>query len=47
LIAHILDASVAVNWFLPPAEETFATEAQQVQAAYARGRIRFMVPDWF
>jgi hypothetical protein len=47
LIAHILDASVAVNWFLPPAEETLATGAPQVRAAYARGRIRFMVQDLF
>ena len=42
-----LEKNVPVNWFLPPAEEPFATEAQQERAAYARGRIHFMVPDLF
>ena len=43
----VIDASVAAKWFLPPAGEPLAAEAQKLLSAYATGRVRFAVPDLF
>jgi predicted nucleic acid-binding protein len=43
----VLDASVAAKWFLPPAQETLTDEALQLLEDYARGRVRFLAPDFF
>jgi predicted nucleic acid-binding protein len=45
--ACVLDASVAVKWFLRGATEALAAEAGQVLEAYAAGRLRLLVPDLF
>ncbi len=43
----VLDASVAVKWFLPRAGEPLADEALALLRRYADGEIEFMVPDLF
>ena len=43
----VIDASVAAKWFLPAAGEPLAAEALQLLRRYARGEIRFIVPDLF
>ena len=43
----MIDASVAAKWFLPAAGEPLAAEALQLLRRYARGEIRFIVPDLF
>jgi predicted nucleic acid-binding protein len=44
---YVIDASVAAKWFLPPSGEPLAAEALRLLAGYARGQIRFAVPDLF
>jgi predicted nucleic acid-binding protein len=43
----VLDASVAVKWFLPRAGEPLADEALALLRRYVDGEIEFMVPDLF
>lgn len=43
----VLDASVAVKWFLPPDQEPLVTEAFELLRAYSSGAISFAVPDLF
>jgi predicted nucleic acid-binding protein len=43
----VLDASVAAKWFLPAAGETLVKEATALLDRYAKGEIRFLVPDLF
>lgn len=43
----VVDASVAAKWFLPEKGETLADEALRLLRRYARGEIRFVVPDLF
>ena len=43
----VLDASVAVKWFLPPAGEPLAHEALELLRRYTNGQVRFIVPDLF
>jgi len=44
---YVLDASVAVKWFLLPPAEALTGEAIELLRAYEKGRIRLMVPDLF
>lgn len=44
---YVLDASVALKWFLPRASEPLAAEAVVLARQYAAGHIRFLVPDLF
>ena len=41
----VIDASVAVKWFLPPSGEPLADEALRLLAGYVEGRYQFLVPD--
>lgn len=43
----VLDASVAVKWFLPAEGEALSTEALTLFQSYVRQEIRFIVPDIF
>ena len=43
----VLDASVAAKWFLPAAGETLTLEAFGLLEKYAKGELRFLVPDLF
>ncbi len=43
----VIDASVAVKWFLPASGEPLADEALRLLAGYADGRFQFAVPDLF
>jgi hypothetical protein len=43
----VLDASVAVKWFLPPEDETLTSEALGLLYLHDAGRIQFLVPDLF
>jgi predicted nucleic acid-binding protein len=43
----VIDASVAAKWFLPDRGETLVDEAAQLLARYAKGQVRFVVPDLF
>lgn len=43
----VLDASVALKWVLPPADESLVPEAVELLRRYAREEIRFVVPDVF
>ena len=43
----VLDASVAVKWFLPGEEEPLAEEAETCLRGLTEGDIGFMVPDLF
>jgi predicted nucleic acid-binding protein len=45
--SFVLDASVAVKWFLSPNDEPFSDEALAVYKKYLSGEIRFIVPDLF
>jgi predicted nucleic acid-binding protein len=47
LTTLVLDASVAAKWFLPPVGETLALEAFGLLERYAKGDLRFLVPDLF
>ncbi len=43
----VLDASVAVKWVLPPANEDLVPEAVDLLRRYAQQEVRFVVPDIF
>lgn len=43
----VLDASVAVKWFLPAISETLTDEALTWLARYAKKEVNFLVPDLF
>ncbi len=43
----VLDASVAVKWFLPSDQESLTTEAFALAQQYQAGEIDFAVPDLF
>jgi len=43
----VLDASVAAKWWLPGPREQLREEALTLLQRYARGEIRFIVPDLF
>jgi predicted nucleic acid-binding protein len=47
LTAFVLDASVAVKWVIPPANETLSAEALRLLERYVTGEIDFVVPDIF
>jgi predicted nucleic acid-binding protein len=43
----VLDASVAVKWFLPEAHETLTIEAKALLNSYGNSEVEFIVPDLF
>jgi predicted nucleic acid-binding protein len=43
----VLDASVAVKWYLPRAEETLVEEAYELLRRSKQGELRFVTPDSF
>ncbi|MGA7218695.1 MAG: type II toxin-antitoxin system VapC family toxin [Candidatus Sulfotelmatobacter sp.] len=43
----VLDASVAVKWVIPAAQESFTHESLQLLKRHMDGDIRFVVPDVF
>jgi predicted nucleic acid-binding protein len=43
----VVDASVAAKWVLPPANEALVPEALRLLDLYAKGQVRFLVPDLF
>lgn len=43
----VLDASVAVKWCIPAADEPFAEQAEVLLKRYSLGEVRFLVPDLF
>ena len=43
----VIDASVAAKWFLPARGETLTHEALELLDRYAKGEVRFVVPDLF
>lgn len=45
--SFVLDASVAVKWFLSPKDEPLSDEALALYKKYLQGEIRFVVPDLF
>jgi predicted nucleic acid-binding protein len=47
VISYVLDASVAVKWFLPPAGETLVPESLRILEDYTKGRVNLIVPDLF
>jgi predicted nucleic acid-binding protein len=47
LTAFVLDASVAVKWAVPSAQETLTVESLHLLRRYTEGKINFIVPDVF
>ena len=47
MTALVLDASVALKWAIPSAQETLTTESLQLLQRYVAGEINFIVPDVF
>lgn len=45
--ACIVDASVAVKWFLDTKDEQFVSNAKALLDTHERGELQFMVPDLF
>ncbi|MFZ0308233.1 MAG: type II toxin-antitoxin system VapC family toxin [Candidatus Sulfotelmatobacter sp.] len=43
----VLDASVALKWAIPPANETLSAESLQLLKEYVNGRVDLLVPDIF
>ena len=43
----VVDASVAVKWCLPVANDSLVSEAQQMLDAHSCGELHFLVPDLF
>jgi predicted nucleic acid-binding protein len=43
----VLDASVALKWAIPPANETLSAESLQLLQEYVNGKVDFLVPDIF
>lgn len=44
---YVLDASVALKWALPSANETLSSEAIDLLRQYVKGEVDFVVPDIF
>lgn len=47
MTTFVIDASVAVKWFLPPSSEQYADNAFALLKRYVAGQVRFVVPDLF
>ncbi len=47
MTSYVLDASVAVKWFLPPSGETLVAEALRILEGYTKGSLSLVVPDLF
>ena len=47
MTTYVLDASVAVKWAIPSAQEPLTDEAEQLLKRHAIGQINFIVPDVF
>ena len=47
MTTFVIDASVAVKWFLPPSQEQYSENAFALLKRYVAGQIRFLVPDLF
>lgn len=47
MTSAVVDASVAVKWCLPLADEDFVLQAQELLASYRSGEEKFLVPDLF
>jgi len=47
LTSYVVDASVAVRWLIPPANETLSAESLQLLKGYVDGEIDLIVPDIF
>jgi predicted nucleic acid-binding protein len=47
LTALVLDASVALKWAIPSAQEGLTAESLQLLKRYTSGEINFIVPDVF
>ncbi len=43
----VVDASVAAKWCLPGSDESLVDEAADLLSRYAKGELRFIVPDLF
>lgn len=43
----VLDASVALKWAIPPANETLTAESLQLLQEYVNGKVDLLVPDIF
>ncbi len=43
----VLDASVALKWAIPPANESLSAESLLLLQQYVNGKIDFLVPDIF
>jgi len=43
----VIDAGIAVKWFLPPSNEQYAESAFALLKRYVAGQVRFVVPDLF
>jgi predicted nucleic acid-binding protein len=43
----VVDASVAVKWFLPEDGEALVSQALALLDAYDKDEVRFVVPDLF
>jgi predicted nucleic acid-binding protein len=47
LTSVVVDASVALKWCLPAANESLVSQAQQILHVHSRGELHFVVPDLF
>lgn len=47
MTTFVIDASVAVKWFLPASQEQYSENAFALLKRYAAGEVRFVVPDLF
>jgi predicted nucleic acid-binding protein len=47
LTPYVLDASVAVKWYLPSVDEPLQGEARWIFDEHRRGRIELLAPDLF
>ncbi|MBI3681581.1 MAG: type II toxin-antitoxin system VapC family toxin [Acidobacteria bacterium] len=47
MTTYVVDASVAAKWFLPQEREPLSEEAFHLHAQFAKGIVRFLVPDLF
>jgi len=43
----VVDASVGAKWFLPHTNEPYSQEALHLLDRYARGQLKFLVPDLY
>jgi predicted nucleic acid-binding protein len=43
----VIDASIAVKWFLPSSQEQYSENAFALLKRYVAGEVRFVVPDLF